>query len=117
MGQDNLGQNNQGAWRKNQQKRFQGTVKSLINRLGYLNEKDLRIGLEGNAQSLGLDPKEIVVAAYSSLKWQMEKGRIEPDEVNMQLEILARAVDSTSEEIIEAARPKTEDDSETSTIS
>jgi len=47
----------------------------------------------------------------------MEKGRIEPEEVNMQLNILARAVDSTSEEIIEAARPKTEDDSETSTIS
>ena len=106
------------AWRHDKQRKFEGTVRSLIKRVEYLSEEDLRIGLEGNAQSLGLEnPKVLVIAAYRILNWQVSEGRVEREEGNMKLEILARAVDSTPEEIMEASKPKSEQDSETSTIS
>ena len=106
-----------GAWRRNPSKRFNGTVNSLLRGLTFLNDEDLRRGLVTNAQSIGVREEEIIFGAYSKLQDLVNTGEITEEEFSTNLERLAISIDTTPQEIIEASKPRKEDDSETSRIS
>lgn len=106
-----------GAWRRNEEKRFKGAGSALLRAMRNLDDKDLKQGLETNAQSLGINPEEIVVEAYRQLQKSLQEGEIEREAVQIGLERLALTIDATPEDIIEVSQPKVEDKSETHRIS